>query len=76
MPGSFTGVYVSYKEILMWKVKMIGMWEVRLGEACERGMNGRRKIKPLQISGKNLFGGEQESGDEDWEYFHRSWLKL
>ena len=53
---------------------MIGMWEVGLGEAWERGMNGRRKIKPLQISGKNLFGGEQESGDEDWEYFPRSWL--
>lgn len=39
-------------------------------------MNGRRKIKPLQISGKNLFGIEQKSEDEDWGYFPRSWLKL
>ena len=39
-------------------------------------MNGRRKTKPLQISGKNLFGREQESGDADWEDFLRSWLKL
>ena len=52
----------------------------RVGSEARRGLRERNewkeKTKPLQISGKNLFGREKESGDADWGYFLRSWLKL
>lgn len=39
-------------------------------------MNGGGEIKAFQTRRKNLFGGGQESRDEAWEYFPRSWPEL
>lgn len=54
----------------MWKSQDDRHWEEGLEEA------GEREIIAFETSGESPFGGKEENGEGDWEYFPRSWSEL